>query len=118
MEYARFPPKGQRTSPVSPTCLICVQGDLTELLGEVPVYNPEWSDNPPLTSIPPLPADGKHPYHLVVMYLPFSLRSPSGPDFGPQCRSGMPNFIRCDICVKDIHHRYPERGSSQGYQWG
>ena len=46
----------------------CTQGDLTELLGEVPVYEPEQLDNPPLTSIPPLPADGKHPYHLVVMY--------------------------------------------------
>lgn len=46
----------------------CIQGDLTELLGEVPVYQPERSDNPPLTSIPLLPADGKHPYHLVVMY--------------------------------------------------
>ena len=48
------------------------QGDLTELLGEVPVYKSERPDDTSLTSIPPLPADGNHPYHLVVMYfLPF-----------------------------------------------
>lgn len=44
------------------------QGDLTELLGEVPVYEPEHSSDPPLVSVPQLPADGKHPYHLVVVY--------------------------------------------------
>lgn len=45
----------------------CTQGDLTELLGEVPVYKPDHSNDPLSISIPPLPTDGKHPYHLVVM---------------------------------------------------
>ena len=57
-----------RISYLPRTSKLCVQGDLTELLGEVPVYDPEWPDSPPPTSIPPLPADGKHPYHLVVVY--------------------------------------------------
>lgn len=46
-----------------------MQGDLTELLGKVPVYQPEQPDGAPLASVPSLPADGKHPYHFVVMYL-------------------------------------------------
>ena len=68
----------------------CAQGDLTELLGEVPVYNPEWPDNPPLASILPLPANGKHPYHLVVMYFPLSPRSPRSPDLIPSAGQECP----------------------------
>jgi hypothetical protein len=47
----------------------CIQGDLSELLGEVPVYKPKRPNDPLPISIPPLPTDGKHPYHLVVMYV-------------------------------------------------
>ena len=68
MEYARLSTKGQCAFFCSSSISeFCTQGDLTELLGEVPVYEPERPDNLPPGSIPLLPADGNHPYHLVVM---------------------------------------------------
>ena len=40
------------------------QGDLEELLGKVPPYNPSATQP---GAIPRLPPDASHPYHLVVM---------------------------------------------------
>lgn len=45
-----------------------LKGDLVELLGEVTPVDPNCpEERTPLMSMPQFAADGKHPYHLVVV---------------------------------------------------
>jgi hypothetical protein len=45
------------------------KGDLQELLGHVPLYSsPVDVDEQSSASLPHLPSDAEHVYHLVVMY--------------------------------------------------
>lgn len=48
-----------------------IQGDLQELLGQVPTYTSPIEERSP-TGLPHLPNDSEHAYHLVVMYAIFS----------------------------------------------
>jgi len=49
------------------------QGDLQELLGQVPTYTSPDEEHSS-TSLPHLPNNSEHAYHLVVMYaIPFFL---------------------------------------------
>ncbi|KAF9039704.1 DNase I-like protein [Hymenopellis radicata] len=43
------------------------KGDLEELLGKVPFYNPPPTDDSAINPFPALPVDELHPYHLVVV---------------------------------------------------
>jgi hypothetical protein len=52
------------------------QGNLQELLGQVPTYTtPE--EQHPSTGIPHLPNDSEHAYHLIVVCAVFSFLIPS-----------------------------------------
>lgn len=46
-----------------------LQGNLEDLLGVVPPYNPHAEDEKNRTRIPSFNADAEHPYHLVVVYV-------------------------------------------------
>ena len=47
--------------------MICVQGDLEELLGKVPPWTPSQTTPVPAGQIPDLGKEAGHPYHLVVV---------------------------------------------------
>ena len=71
------------------------QGDLQELLSEVPVDTPHFDRNTS-TSIPPLANDSNHTYHPIVMC--FTLSSPSSTSlyvaYLPQRRARVPKPIQ------------------------
>jgi hypothetical protein len=67
MEYAWFIAQGQnRPGGANLEAEFQIQGDLDELLGVVNphVYRRKTNEPP---SLPNLPADAAHPYHLVVV---------------------------------------------------
>jgi hypothetical protein len=51
------------------------QGDLQELLGQVPTYNSSVEEQAP-KGLPQLANDVEHPYHLVVMCAILSFHLP------------------------------------------
>jgi hypothetical protein len=53
------------------------QGNLQELLGQVPTYTAPVEQQHPTTGLPHLSNDSEHAYHLIVMYAVFSFLMPS-----------------------------------------
>lgn len=57
--------------------LNCVQGDLSELLGSFLDQASTTMQVQDASGLPALPADARHPYHLVVVYACSPLRQRS-----------------------------------------